>query len=438
MTWQEMLAQSNQLFESMKVILQKGDEATPEEKENFDQQLADAQKLKADALQLKAVSEGVVPLPRPDRKTDPLMDPSGASGTPPKVDGEVKDFETWGEYLYAVWVKTKHQKDDARLKWLRDVGPEGQQKAMSGSTGAQGGFLVPPQFLPQLQAVMAEDSVVRQFATIIRMARRQVSIPVLDQTQTLGAGLPTWFGGMRFYWADEGEEKTETEPAFKRVNLVAKKLIGYTHASDEILDDSAISLADFLSGPMGFAGGIAWMEDYAFLRGVGGGQPRGVVNAPVTLAPARQGAGAISYIDCINMLEQFMPSARGRWVVTQSAMSDLIQMNGPAGNPSYVWQPSARDGVPGFLFGMPVHWCEKMPAIGTRGDILLADFRYYLIGDRQATTVESSTAPRWAYDETTWRAVHRVDGQPWLSAPLTYQDQTTQVSPFVVLSGPTS
>jgi regulation of enolase protein 1 (concanavalin A-like superfamily) len=30
--------------------------------------------------------------------------------------------------------------------------------------------------------------------------------------------------------------------------------------------------------------------------------------------------------------------------------------------------------------------------------------------------------------------VHRVDGQPWLNAPLTYQDGTTQVSPFVTLT----
>ena len=34
--------------------------------------------------------------------------------------------------------------------------------------------------------------------------------------------------------------------------------------------------------------------------------------------------------------------------------------------------------------------------------------------------------------------IHRVDGQPWLNAPLTYQDTTTQVSPFVALSSDVS
>jgi HK97 family phage major capsid protein len=69
---------------------------------------------------------------------------------------------------------------------------------------------------------------------------------------------------------------------------------------------------------------------------------------------------------------------------------------------------------------------------------LLADFSYYLIGDRQATTVESTKFEAWQYDKTSWRAVHRVDGQPWTNAPFTYQDSTTTVSPFVALSSDVS
>jgi HK97 family phage major capsid protein len=438
-TWKDKLGRANLLFEKAKVIAEKGDEATAEEKENLQTILDDAMKLKQSALQLKQITDGLEdqpPLERPEDEGEDGGDETKTHLQKGKGNQDSKGFEAWNNFLYAVWLHKAHGIPDKRLKWFEDKGPEGLEgKQMVGSTGARGGFLIPVQFLANMQAVMSEDALVRKFATIIRMTRRQVAIPVLDQTGALGAGLPNWFGGMRFYWKDETALKTETEAKFRRINLVAKKLIGYTNASDELLDDSAISLGDFLGGPLGFAGGIAWMEDYSFFMGVGGGQPRGVINAPVTLAPARNVAGQINYVDCINMLQQFLPSARGRWFVSQSAMASLIQMQGPAGNPSYVWQPNARDGVPGYLFGMPVHWTEKLPALGVRGDILLADWRYYLIGDRQATTVESSQYPRWEYDETSWRAVHRVDGQPWLSAPLTYQDATTQVSPFVVLGG---
>lgn len=443
MTWQEKLHLSTELFAKARLIAEKGEEAEAAEKEHMVEMLKDAQKLKAEGMQLKTIDDAKAEmglLLQPGAPgTHQALGPGGtvqvpAEGIPGGMPTQEK-FDEWNQFLWAVWANKAHGVPDARLKWFADTGPEGLEgKALSGNVGARGGFLIPVQFLATLMAVMAEEAIVRSKATIIRMSRRQVAIPVLDQTGALGAGIPNWFGGMRFYWADEGQEKTETDASFRRINLVAKKLIGHTNASDELLDDSAISLADFLGGPLGFAGGIAWMEDYAFLRGTGGGQPRGIVNAPVTLAPTRVLAGSISYVDCINMLEQFLPSGRGVWVVTQRAMSNLIQMSGPAGNASYVWQPNAREGPPGMLFGMPVIWSEKMAPVGTRGDILLADFRYYLLGDRQATTIESSQFPRWIHDETTWRAVHRVDGQPWLSAPLTYQDTTTQVSPFVVLS----
>jgi len=445
MDWKEMLARADKLFDECKAIVAKGDDAEPEEKEHLQERINDAMDIKRRALQLKALDEESAAVQselerlRPDEPKG-----KGQGGEPenkgqPGAGAESAEFKDWGEYLHSVWMHKAHNQVDQRLQWFKeDDAPEGHEsKNMAGNVGASGGFLIPPQFIPQLQTVMGEEAIVRNYATIIRMARRQISLPVLDQTGTT-AGEPHWFGGLKFYWTEEGAEKEDSEPKFRKVNLVAKKLTGLTYASDELADDMAISLGDFLSGPLGFAGGIAWMEDYSFLRGPGGGQPRGVINAGCTLVPARAAAGAIGYVDCINMLSQFLPSAKGRWVVSQSAMAQLIQMNGPAGNPSYVWQPNAREGVPGYLFGLPVHWCEKMPALGTQGDILLADFRYYVIGDRQATTIEASQYPRWIFDETTWRAVHRVDGQPWLSAPLTYQDGTTQVSPFVVLGGPTS
>ena len=143
------------------------------------------------------------------------------------------------------------------------------------------GFLVPIEQQNVLQGVMGEGSLIRGRATRIPMARRQINLPVLDQTGTT-AGVPHWFGGMRFYWAEEASQKTESDANFRQVSLVAHKLIGYTRASDELVEDSAISLDAFLSGPLGFAGGMSWMEDFAFLQGTGAGQPLGVINAGAT------------------------------------------------------------------------------------------------------------------------------------------------------------
>jgi hypothetical protein len=53
-------------------------------------------------------------------------------------------------------------------------------------------------------------------------------------------------------------------------------------------------------------------------------------------------------------------------------------------------------------------------------------------------TIDTSSHERFQYDETSWRAVHRVDGQPWLNAPITLADGSTQISPFVILGAKTT
>lgn len=103
-----------------------------------------------------------------------------------------------------------------------------------------------------------------------------------------------------------------------------------------------------------------------------------------------------------------------RWHMSRSLFSKLMQLNGPSGNPSYIFMPNGRDGAPATLFGFPISWSDKLPAWNAKGDVLLANWRYYLIGDRQATTIDSTNVERFRYDQTSWRAVHRVDGQPWL------------------------
>ena len=429
MEHEEKLAQAKKLFADAADIL-RNPESSAEDKAKVMPMFEDGKVLQAEALQLKDIKQAYGEI---EEFSHELVDEQQAEVPPPAVS----EFKAWNEFLYSSW-RANHRdagfrKADPRLRYFKDETlPGHESKVMVESVGASGGFLVPTEFLAQLQAVMAESALVRNRATIIRMRRRQIELPVLDQTGTT-AGRPHWYGAMRAYWTEEAAEKTETDAAFKKVSLVAHKLVMLTHASDELMDDSAISIADFLAGPVGFAGCIAWNEDYTFINGTGVGQPLGVIPAPATITVARAAGGAIGWADLANMVENFLPSANGVWFITQSAMADLIQMSGPAGNASYIWVPNAAEGVPGYLLGMPVVWTEKCPLIGSAGDVILADWRYYLIGDRQATTVESSQAPRWEYDETSWRAVHRVDGQPWLSAPLTYQDGTTEVSPFVIL-----
>lgn len=419
-TAREYIDEANVLIDKAEKILIGG---TAEEKQQVEKLMTDAAALKNNALNMQSIEE--------IRKE--IKDFSSANnGGAASPTGGAK-FRNMGDFLTSV---NKWYTDlDQRLVKFRDNDEKAAEtRDMSGQTGGSGGFLIPTEFQATLMSVVGDRSIVRPRATVIPMTRRQIQIPILDQTGAT-AGLPHWFGGLRAYWTEEAGEKQASDAKFRQMVLTAWKLIMFTRASDELLDDSAVSLSAFLAGQMGFAGAIAWTEDYSFINGNGVGQPLGYLNAAAlgTIGVARAGAGTITYPDLTKMIKAFLPTGRGVWIISQSAMAQLLEMSGPAGNPSYIWG-SAVLGAPNTLLGYPVIWTEKAPILGSRGDISLVDLSYYLIGDRQATTVESTKFEKWEYDLTSWRAVHRVDGKPWLSAPLTYQDGTTQVSPFVALN----
>jgi HK97 family phage major capsid protein len=85
------------------------------------------------------------------------------------------------------------------------------------------------------------------------------------------------------------------------------------------------------------------------------------------------------------------------------------------------------------LLGRPAFPTEKLPALGTTGDIVLIDPALYVIGDRMSVEIAASEHVNFLKNQMTWRVVERVDGQPWMERPVTLQDGSTQVSPFVVL-----
>lgn len=341
----------------------------------------------------------------------------------------------FGNFLMAVKAASKGR-TDPRLSYF-DGEPGAEAKDLAEGTGSTGGYLVPTEFRAELMAAVAENSIVRPRSMIIPMARRTIEVPAMKQDGTT-AGVPHWFGGMLAFWEAEANTMAETETAFRNITLTAHELTAVTHASNNLLADSAISLAAILTGPRGFPGVVAWKEDYAFLNGSGAGEPLGILNSPAMISIDRAGSssGTIVYDDLANMMGAFMPSGKGAWVASISVKAALLKLAGPTATNyagSYIWG-SPKDGVPDSLFGFPIIFTEKLPALGTSGDIILADFSHYYIGDRQATTIDSTDQARWLRNQTSWKVTHRVDGQPWLNLPFTLADGSTKISPFVKLT----
>ncbi len=61
---------------------------------------------------------------------------------------------------------------------------------------------------------------------------------------------------------------------------------------------------------------------------------------------------------------------------------------------------------------------------------MFVDLSYYLVGDRQAVSLDFSEHSRFMNDETELRLISRVDGRPWIQSALTPLNGDT-LSPFV-------
>ena len=229
-----------------------------------------------------------------------------------------------------------------------------------------------------------------------------------------------------------------TQPTFGQLLLTARKLTGYTVASNELLADSAISLEALIMTL--FSEALAYFEDDAFLTGTGAGQPLGVLNASALVSVAKetgQAATTIVYENLVKMFSRALPQSMGRgiWYAHPDIFPQLAQLSLSVGTGgSAVWISNIVGGPPATIFGRPVIFTEKAETLGTAGDIVFADLGFYLIGDRQSLMMASSPHVNFSTDEMVWRFVQRVDGRPWLSAALTPRNGTNTLSPFVNLA----
>lgn len=434
-TVKEMRAEAQKLMEDA-IAIWENPESTAEEIESAKRMQTDAGLLAEKAGKLSELRKAVAELPVEE-------DPAPASSD--------MNFKGVGDFLTHVFnacnPDRKSPVHPALTHWGGDAGEgkvpatkavgsgasyakQWESKQLVEQVGASGGFLVPPEYLANLIYGEWEQNIIRNRAVVIPMRRRQVNVPVLDQTGT-AAGQPHQYGGVIAEWTEETQAKPRHEPDFRQIELVAHLLALYAEASKELLMDSAIGL-EALLGRL-FSGAINWEADYAFLRGTGAGQPLGVINANATFVQPRFAAGTVSPQDFPNMLMHFQGS-NPIWHMARSVMATLLQLSGPAGNPSYIFMPGSYvNQVPDTLFGIPIQWTEKLPAMGVQGDVLLADWGWYYIGDRENVTIDVSTHYMFRFNLTSWRAEARLDGQPMLSQPWTIADGALQVSPFVIL-----
>lgn len=319
--------------------------------------------------------------------------------------------------------------------------PEKRQaikNAMSSTTGADGGYLIPEVLRSELLQVALETAVVRPRARVIPMETLRVSFPSVDSTSNVGSV----YGGITAFWTEEGAALQNVSPSFGRVTLEAKKLTVYTEVPNELQMDSGISF-DALISQM-YPEAISWYEDVAFLGGTGVGEPLGALNSAnnaivANAAETGQATATIVWENIVRMYSRMLPSALARavWIASIDTFPQLATMAlsvGTGGSAVWLGDGDGKSVPPVTILGRPVLFTEKTSVLGTQGDLSFVDFGHYLVGDRQSMSAMSSPHYKFGNDVTAYRVIERVDGRPWLQSAITPKNGGPTLSAYVQLA----
>jgi HK97 family phage major capsid protein len=341
----------------------------------------------------------------------------------------------------------------AAVSWRsrHDAAAQGKLSKLAGiqnSFGSEvpdaGGFLVPEHLRSEILAVALESSIVRPRALVIPMDTLRVPIPMIDDTSHASNVL----GGIDFYWTEEGAAITESQASFGRVVLDARKLAGFFAVPNELIGD-APAFGSFFNAVVPQA--LGWFEDLAFLNGTGVGEPEGLISCAGSVsvaAQAGQSTKTIVWENIVGMWSRLLPQCERNaiWVANKDTFPELATMAlsvGTGGGPVWIGSgygqggtgSSGADMPPVTILGRPVYFTEKVPTLGTTGDIILTDLSFYLLGDRQQMELSSSEHFLFSSDKTCFRLLERCDGRPWLQQALVpHSNSSNTLSAYVQLA----
>ena len=296
---------------------------------------------------------------------------------------------------------------------------------------SQGGYLLPPQIAAGIHSNMwGVGSVLSRFNPI-RVTGNSLTINAVDETSRADGSR---MGGVRGYWLAEAAQKTSSMPKFRQIELKLKKVAALCYATDELLADAS-ALESWIGNEV--PNELRFQVEAAIINGNGVGKPVGILQSGSLISATRTDDNKIDAYDIGRMWARRLTGYNDYvWFVNPAVYPQLLNMT--IGDMP-VYAPSVRPDVPfGTLLGRPVIENEYCPALGDAGDILLASPSAYALITKGGIEAASSIHIKFDYDETAFRFVYRVDGQPYYTAAITsYADSNTTVSPFVALAATT-
>lgn len=331
----------------------------------------------------------------------------------PRVTDRRNGFKSFGEFAAQVHrANTGATPDNRLLNAATTYGNEG--------TGADGGFLVPPEYAKEIMVKVLEEENLLDRAAQLETGSNNMTIPKDETTPWQSSG------GIQVYWEAEGNVGRQSKPVFETDTIKLQKLFAIVPISEELMQDS-VGLDSWLraKAPAKMAAKI----NTSFVRGTGVGQPLGMMNSASAVTISKesgQAADTVYFANINNMWgRMYAPWRRNAvWLINQDIEPQLEAL---------AFDPTATSKVPVYLppggvsaspyatlKGRPVVPIEACSTLGDKGDIILVDMKQYW-AIKKSGGIQTDTSIHLYFDQalTAYRFIFRLNGMPAWSAPIT-------------------
>lgn len=430
--------------------------------------ISQAQTLRARADRLEAIESAIDDGDDDDDLTANVVDiddPSANDGGARRIPAQARDraaearcgFNDLGEFAASVFCANPQAAGPAHFRDPRltslyndDIGdPRAVQRAgmsaaatgLSMGIGPEGGWLVPPAFSTQIWDGMAAEE--------DNLLSRCSQFPIDSESITLLANAETSrvtgsrYGGVQGYWLAEAAQMTASKPKLRKVKLEPHELAVLVYVTDKLLNAGGAAVTNWLQKAA--TSELNWLIGDAIINGNGAGKPKGILNSGSLISVAKSTGQAADTFNQENIAAMHgRMHARSRrsaiWLMNQDVDPQLDLMV------SLVKNVAGSENVGGFQASLynrdrdtiknrPIVRTEWNKTVGDVGDVILADMEAYACAFRRSgVSSAASMHLRFDYNETAFRFIMEIDGQPFTESPLTPANGTNTLSPFVTVA----
>ncbi len=300
------------------------------------------------------------------------------------------------------------------------------------TTGADGGFLVPPEFSN----------------AIVETAYNQNDsfVPLTDNTPVQGNGMafpvdettPWGSSGVKAYWTDEGGAGTDSKIKLDPAQLRLKKLTALVPLTEEMLSDST-AISSYVARKVPEA--IAFKTNEALWSGSGAGKPKGFYAATSLLVSVAKESGQTADTIVAQNITKMRARMSARsyrraiWTINNDALPQLDNLLfATTATNSVIYNPNGGRYGYGTLLGRDLMVTDFNESVGDKGDIVLIDWGMYRTITK-SSGMETATSMHFWFDRglTAFRTTFRIDGQPSITSPVTPNKGSNTLSPIVTL-----